>query len=141
MKSYVLGFAIDRIKNEILLVKKNRPVWQAGLYNGIGGKIEDNESAIEAMMREFKEECGIETHSDNWQYLTRMGGNDWVVLIYYSTNIDFSNYKTCTDELIEKVPLSLDWMRNNAISNLSWLVGLILDRDVAKIDIERINYM
>ena len=44
--------------NKILLGLKNRN-FGAGLYNGFGGKVEYNESILEAAQREFKEEAGI----------------------------------------------------------------------------------
>src|SRR5687767_2261708 len=54
----------------VLLVRKARPEWQAGLLNGIGGKIQHLpirpqdtelrwESSLEAMRREFTEETGL----------------------------------------------------------------------------------
>ena len=36
----VVGIITDN--EEILLLKKNNPDWQKGLYNGIGGKVELN---------------------------------------------------------------------------------------------------
>lgn len=42
MKKYVLGFMFsteDR-GQKVALIKKLKPKWQAGLLNGIGGKIE-----------------------------------------------------------------------------------------------------
>jgi hypothetical protein len=35
-KRYVLGFMFDQHDN-VLLVEKSKPAWQAGKYNGIGG--------------------------------------------------------------------------------------------------------
>ena len=49
MKEYVLAFIFDTKLNQILLIKKNRPDYQAGLLNGIGGKIEPNETPIKAV--------------------------------------------------------------------------------------------
>lgn len=58
MKSYCLGFVFyDR---KVLLLRKNRPKWQAGKLNGLGGHIEDNESPWSAMQREFQEETGFD---------------------------------------------------------------------------------
>lgn len=36
-EEYTLGFIFDDRWKEVLLIKKNTPLWQAGLYNGIGG--------------------------------------------------------------------------------------------------------
>ena len=58
MNRYVVGFAVTP-DNEFLLVKKLRPKWQAGHLNGIGGKIEEEETPIAAMKREASAEAGL----------------------------------------------------------------------------------
>ena len=55
MKEYVVGFMFSE---EIL---KNKPDWQAGRLNGVGGKVEPNEYPDQAMVREFEEETGVRT--------------------------------------------------------------------------------
>src|SRR4029079_6250419 len=47
---------------QILLIRKKRGLG-AGKINGPGGRIEPGESAIEAAVRETREELGIEAHS------------------------------------------------------------------------------
>jgi 8-oxo-dGTP diphosphatase len=71
MKSYVVGFVFSKDKNHILLIKKLRPKWQNGFLNGIGGKIEESESPIEAMDRECEEETGLHL---SWEYRGIMNG-------------------------------------------------------------------
>lgn len=44
--------------DEILLALKKRG-FGAGKYNGVGGKLEENETPEEAMLRETKEETGV----------------------------------------------------------------------------------
>ena len=56
MHKYVLAF-IKR-KDEILLINRNYQPWQ-GCWNGIGGKIEKNETPLEAIIRETYEETGL----------------------------------------------------------------------------------
>jgi len=63
---YVCGFMFDTDLRYVLLIRKNRPAWQAGLLNGIGGKIEPGETARRAMAREMWEEAIIYTHEDEW---------------------------------------------------------------------------
>ncbi len=55
---YVLGFIFGKTHNFVLLQRKAKPDWQKGRYNGVGGKIEEDESPEEAMMREGEEEVG-----------------------------------------------------------------------------------
>lgn len=53
---YVVGFLFSEDESRVLLVLKNRPAWQEGKLNGVGGKIEAGETPLQAMEREFKEE-------------------------------------------------------------------------------------
>lgn len=56
-KSYVIVFAYT--DDEFVIVEKDRPEWQRGRKNLIGGSIEDGEKIIEAAIREMKEETGL----------------------------------------------------------------------------------
>lgn len=58
-----LGFLFDNTRRHVLLIKKQRPEWQAGLYNGIGGKLESVDQGLpfKAMCREAEEEVGSTT--------------------------------------------------------------------------------
>lgn len=50
-----------------MTIKKNRPAWQAGRKNGVGGKVEEVDWCLEeAMRREFQEETGVETEVAQW---------------------------------------------------------------------------
>jgi 8-oxo-dGTP diphosphatase len=49
--------------NKILLIHKDRPEWQKGRINYVGGKVEVGESYQEAAFRELKEETGISVDS------------------------------------------------------------------------------
>lgn len=62
---YVIGFAF--VGDDVLLIQKTKPDWQAGRFNGVGGKIEAHEHPHVAMHREFMEETGIVTVLDDWQ--------------------------------------------------------------------------
>lgn len=64
---YVLGFAMDR--DYVLLLRKARPAWQAGLLNGVGGKVEAYDTSIsDAMSREFAEETGADAYPEKWSH-------------------------------------------------------------------------
>lgn len=57
MKNFVLGLAHSGWS--VLLMHKNRPDWQRGTWNGIGGRIEEGETPHDAMLREAEEEAGL----------------------------------------------------------------------------------
>lgn len=92
MKRMVLGFAFDRANDQVLLIRKNRPDWQAGKLNGIGGHMEggDGGSTRAAMRREFAEETGVDTLLDDWRHcgiLQRFSHapgdkEEWTVTVY-----------------------------------------------------------
>ncbi|MFS0864647.1 NUDIX domain-containing protein [Fredinandcohnia sp. 179-A 10B2 NHS] len=58
MKHYVVGLVFDiEMKNVLLLHRKKEPY--QGLYNGVGGKVEQGENSYQAMIRELEEETGF----------------------------------------------------------------------------------
>lgn len=44
LSRYVVGFLFDSEFRQVALIRKQKPQWQAGLLNGIGGKIEYGEN-------------------------------------------------------------------------------------------------
>lgn len=78
---YVLGFAFDCDKESVLLVEKRKgPKLNHGKLNGIGGKVENGESAIEAMCREFKEEVGATVEA--WKHIGDFCGPYWSIEVF-----------------------------------------------------------
>lgn len=74
VKKYVVGFAFDFSFENLLVITKNRPAFMAGKKNGPGGSVEANETPLMAMIREFKEETGIDTSASDWKmYLIHRG--------------------------------------------------------------------
>jgi len=99
MKEYVVGIVLDEF-DYVLLIRKNRPDWQAGRLNGVGGKVEEGEIPYEAMIRECKEECGLSLY--NWLQLgTVTDGTNYTVYYYVAKTTAMLKAKTVTDEKIE----------------------------------------
>lgn len=71
---YSLGFAF--IGNQVLLLNKTHPETQKNKYNGLGGKLEENDTIIAqeigadetlaCMVREFREESYVPTAYEQW---------------------------------------------------------------------------
>jgi 8-oxo-dGTP diphosphatase len=59
MMTYCVGLLFDDTQTYVCLIKKNRPTWQKGLLNGVGGHVEVGEAPSAAMAREFEEETGV----------------------------------------------------------------------------------
>lgn len=57
-KNFVVILLFTKNFKEVLLVKRNKRPY-INCWNGIGGKIEENETPIESAIRECKEETGI----------------------------------------------------------------------------------
>lgn len=129
MMDYVCGLAFSPDHHEVVLIRKNRPSWQAGLLNGVGGKIEPYESAVEAMVREFGEETGVHVPTAAWRPVAVLQGPDFRVSFFTTTLDDVRECRSTTDETIviaPTLPLPTDTM-----ANLQWLVPLALDTSVA----------
>ncbi len=60
MRCGLRRFLFSEDRRRVVLINKKRPEWQAGLQNGIGGKVLEGEIYLQAMIREFKEETGFE---------------------------------------------------------------------------------
>jgi 8-oxo-dGTP diphosphatase len=127
MKKYTVGFIFTPDYSQVLLVRKNRPQWQAGKLNGIGGKIEEGESSLECVVREIEEETALKINSPDWTLVGNMEGDDWGV-DYYTAVYDgtLSDAKTTTDEEVEwhevhKLP-------KETLDDVLWLVHISADK-------------
>lgn len=129
MKRYVLGFAFDHL-GRVALIRKNRPAWQAGKLNGVGGKAEDGEKAVDSMVREFLEETGVSLTRICWNYVGQMCGPDWHIDVFTTTHNSVASARTVTDEAIELVPMHRVLPQaDEMIGNLSVLIQLCLLKD------------
>ena len=131
--AYVVGFIFDSDRHRVALIRKNRPPWQAGLLNGVGGKIESGESAAQAMARETREEAGYYIAPWQWKHFAELSGSndgpgESFRLQVFAATEDLSRLETTEGEAIEIVHISkINWMRHEMVANLPWLIGLALD--------------
>jgi len=130
MKEYVLGFAYDQNTNRYALIRKNKPEWQKGLINGVGGKIEENEIPIDAMIREFREEAGMKTEFWQWKHFCSMQGPDFKVYVFLTLSSDESAIYSATDEeVVFKSLREILANKREYISNIPWLILMSDDDD------------
>ncbi len=123
MTEYVLGFAFNRDASSVALIRKNRPEWQAGKWNGIGGHIEPNEGPYTAMLREFHEETGVEVLG--WQLFVTLTDHleRWRVYFYRAYNVDLHKLRTLTDEPVQSwVTAYSTHPGMDVVPNLRWLI-------------------
>jgi 8-oxo-dGTP diphosphatase len=132
--NYVLGFVFNKSRTKVALIKKNRPEWQAGKLNGIGGKIEENEACVDAMSREFLEETGYFIERNEWRHVLTMEREDPMftcyVFRYFSEVENLEDIlKTTTDEEIIIVPIDsiIKCFVSPMLDHIHWLLGILLD--------------
>jgi 8-oxo-dGTP diphosphatase len=127
-QQYVVGLAFNTDRTKLILMRKNRPAWQAGKLNGVGGKFEPGETGADCMVREFFEETGVQTEISDWHYFTKIVGRDGDVFFFRMFDDKVLAAKTTSDEPILIVDANLDGaIRTDGLSNLPWLVGIALD--------------
>jgi 8-oxo-dGTP pyrophosphatase MutT (NUDIX family) len=123
MISYVLGFAFTTDKSQVVLIRKNRPDWQRGFWNGIGGVVQESESELDAMVREFKEETGVTTLPSEWTQVGLMRGKDWQCPVFAMKSEKVRNVRKLTDELPQLTALSwIDKTPEFYVENVALLV-------------------
>lgn len=132
-KYYVLGFLFSEDKKKVVLIRKNKPEWQKGHLNGVGGKIELlDESPLYAMIREFKEEAGIEIK--NWEEFCKLTGNGFEVYCFKAFG-DITFVRSMEEEQIEVIFVK-ELQEYLYLPNLKWLIPLALDIDEIYADIK-----
>jgi 8-oxo-dGTP diphosphatase len=120
-RAYVVGFMFSERLQTVLLIRKTKPAWQAGMLNGVGGKIESGELPIDAMIREFEEETGLRYRS--WlQFHRERFRNGMVVHFFAAASLEIDKARSTTEEEIAIV--SADRLPSIVIYNLHYLVPM-----------------
>lgn len=127
-KFYVLGFLFSNDLESVVLILKKKPEWQAGLLNGVGGKIEPDETSEQAMRREFLEETGKDIHEANWRRFCNIRGSEYHIDCYMAIG-DVSQVRTTTSEYVV-ICNTKDIHQLNVVTNLNWLIPLALDQGI-----------
>lgn len=134
MIKYTAGLLFH--KDNVLLVEKNHPDWQNRLFNAISGKVDANETPMDSMVREFKEEVGFD--GLKWDLFCIETGADYMVYFY----------KCFVEKVPDAIPPTndcgerLQWFYTRhgtaarVVGNLHWLIPMARDwrSFVAKIE-------
>ena len=129
-KRYVLGFLFSPGEKHVLLVEKKKPDWQADLWNGIGGKVEDDESEYEAMYRECREETRLRVK--DWVPAGDLSGTAWRVGVWKATLRQGQMKRWRVERETQQAlrMFDVDSLPAEVIPNLHWLIPMCLDRHV-----------
>lgn len=127
-KNYVIGLIFDD-KNRILLINKLRPDWQKGYYNGIGGKVEGNETFMKAMIRETKEEANLDIKK-NWKLYHKDILVNIQINTYYTkiSSEEIEKFKSLTDEKVEL--FEIDKLPTNTLPDIRHMIEKILKKNI-----------
>jgi len=131
---YVVGFAFDEKLKRVVLIRKNRPAWQAGLLNGVGGKVEEIDGRIEtpeeAMAREFREEVDLDYPLPRtvWKRFCRLDGSDWRVDMLRAKLLGQVFERIRGGRTDEKIEIhKVGKLPKDTLNNLRWLVPMAVN--------------
>ena len=115
----VVGFAFSGDLRTVLLIRKRRPASQAG------------KSFIDAMVREFSEEAGINTLPSDWTHFASLDAPRWRIAFFKATlpQADLVRAAAAPPLTHETLELhSLVGLRDQeTMRNLRWMVPFCLD--------------
>lgn len=147
MKRYVVGFLFVEMSSVLLLRKRPGPYYVSNRWNGVGGKIEPGESPYGAMVREAREEAGINLPEGmRWQKFhyerhdnIHGSGQGQSELHFYCANLALMDVRPSvnpplTDEPVETFRISMHYggviydqkplVRSLLVPNLKYLVPM-----------------
>ncbi|MCB2181003.1 MAG: 8-oxo-dGTP diphosphatase [Desulfobulbaceae bacterium] len=118
-----LGFILSPDRTHTLLVHRNarEEDLHLGKFNGLGGKMRSNESIVDCMRREIREEAGIECleirlrGTVNWTEFGK-NGEDWLGFIFRIDRFSGTPFS-------ENPEGPLDWHPIDSLGNLPMWPG------------------
>ena len=137
---YTIGFCM--LGDEVLMLHRKFPPNQ-NLWNGIGGKIDADETPDEAMMREMTDETGLDVNQV--QSLNHVGVVRWngvsdpdnsykgmyAYIIRFQDGIDWKSKKTDEGLLAwKKLGWVLDKRNRQVVSNIAHFLPVMLETSV-----------
>lgn len=152
-RRYVAGLMFSDDDTYVVLVRKSHPQWQEGRLNGVGGKVEDGEQPIDAMVREFREEAGLQTAPAEWRpfcvvrgqavYDPKEDGQGWEVSWFLARRsqdavLRLHGRHAGSREYIEVRPV-VALNRQATVEHLQWLVPMAISSAVLLGDVVEIR--
>jgi len=126
---YVVVFI--KVKDEILMLNRNKPYWM-GMWNAVGGKIENGEDKYCSAIRETHEETGIKIKEKDLKYLADLNwyvnkeffGGTYCFLVEGKKKIKLP--KSTREGVLEWK--SIDWILNSSNKGIVPDVPFLLDK-------------
>jgi 8-oxo-dGTP diphosphatase len=126
---YTVGFLFSFDKQKVALIRKQRPDWQKGRLNGVGGHVEIGETALQCMGREFHEEVEYPSlYKTEWRQFAVLDSPKFIVDCFASLG-DLAAVKGKTDEDVEIINVDqiTPLRTKDMIENLPWLISMAID--------------
>lgn len=128
---YSVGFLFNIEKTDVVLLQKIKGppgIDMLGKWNGVGGKIEENETPYEAMIREFNEEAGL--FIIDWKLICVCTHRDNKIYFFSSFINTESMIKVKTMEEEKVKYWKINNLPENIMNNLKYLIPIALDEDL-----------
>lgn len=108
-----LGYVLSPDGRDVLLIHRNARAddQHLGKYNGLGGKVENDENVVAGMQREILEEAGITCDelslrgTINWPGFGKRG-EDWFGFVFLITRYSGTAYSSNHEGALEWMPLA-----------------------------------
>jgi 8-oxo-dGTP diphosphatase len=136
MYSYTLGF-IKR-NDEILLINREKNPWK-GCWNGLGGKIEQDETPKESMIREIEEETGIQLDPLTviykgyltWNVFDANGEGLYIFLVELDSAYTFDTPLKLREGILDwkKIDWINDFENYGVADNIPYFLPFVLNED------------
>lgn len=125
---YTLAFLFSTTWDGVLLIEKaKKPVQHIGKYNGIGGKVEEGETYSRAIVREIKEESGLDVA--NVDSFATIGGADWTCECFKGV-AEFNRGLMYAGDEGRVLGIAIDEiLKIPTVSNVPWLIFMAIDND------------
>jgi 8-oxo-dGTP diphosphatase len=125
-RDFVLALLFTPDGQQVALMRRTRPAWQAGRINALGGKLLESESALDAARREVREEAGVDVAE--WVEMLRWEDAEYRMHVVRAMSVRAHDVRTMEDQEVFLADVAR--LPAEVIGNLRWLVPLALDSDV-----------
>jgi 8-oxo-dGTP diphosphatase len=126
----------------VALIRKDKPAWQKGRLNGVGGYIREGETSLAAAVRKVEQETGVSVEPHRLRPFCTLEGEPYRVY-FYVLRLSAQEYQQVgTQDPAE--PIQKFWLhtlmaepvpQTQMIQNLSWLLPLALDPTVEPVGV------
>lgn len=127
MKNYVVLFLFDEEGENVLLLLKNKPIYQVGKFNGVGGKIEESETPFNAIHRELYEETSYKDNSvPNMRLFATLNLQDGFMFCFsgFIMNKELKSINPAESEILKIFPVKE--LPKNIMPQVEWLIPMAL---------------